>query len=163
MSNRAIRKRVRKLEERIIPKPKEDLILVWSSGPKDEPHGKYGYRKYHILTGEVEACTEDEEIELLREAYYRIPPKVKKRVNYWSSFEKFKEQHICNCEQVDNDARAHDEENKHLQELDKMAFEAAVKNFIDSIKRDIYTLIRTGEIENNESVQKILSLFDYDE
>ena len=98
LNNRALRKRIKKIEERITPKPKEDLILVWSFGSPDEPHGKYGYRKYHMNIEETEACTEEEEIEFLREAYLRIPRSARKRVKYWSSFEKFKEQHRCYCE-----------------------------------------------------------------
>ena len=159
LSDRVIKKRIRKLEERIIPRPEDDLVLVWSSGPKDEPHGKYGYRKYHIKTGEVEACTEDEEIELLRQAYYRIPPKVRKRVNYWASFEKFKEQHLFNNRLIDLDP----EKQKDLEELREDMVVAILSNFKDKIRRDIYRRIQIGEIEENESVIKILAMFDVDD
>ena len=65
MNNRAILRRVKKVEERFLPKVKEDLVVVWSFGSEDEPHGKYGYRKVHMYTGEKEACTEEEELEFL--------------------------------------------------------------------------------------------------
>ena len=97
MNNRAILRRVKKVEERFLPKVKEDLVVVWSFGSSDEPHGKYGYRKLHIHTGEKEACTEEEELEFLRDAYESIPFKVRKRTQYWSSFQNFLAYHRCKC------------------------------------------------------------------
>ena len=159
MNNRTVIRRIKKIEDIIVPQPREDLVVVWSFGSEDEPHGKYGYRKYHNKTGEVEACTEDEEIELLRQAYYRIPPKVRKRVNYWASFEKFKEQHLFNNRLIDLDP----EKQKDLEELNKDIIVASLCNFKDKIRRDIYRRIQIGEIEENESVRKILAMFDVDD
>jgi len=97
LNNRAVIKRIIKIEERIVPKPREDLVVVWSFGSDDEPHGKFGYRKFHVYTGFKEACTEEEEHEFLLEAYEKIPLKARKNVVYWSSFQKFLEHHRCKC------------------------------------------------------------------
>ena len=97
MNNRTVIRRIKKIEDIIVPQPKEDLVVVWSFGSEDEPHGKYGYRKFHIYSGFKEPCTEEEEHEFLLEAYERIPLKARKNVVYWSSFEKFLEHHRCKC------------------------------------------------------------------
>ena len=144
------------IEEKIVSIPKDDLLLVWGFGPKDECHGRYGYRKYHMHTGEIEACTEEEENEYLRKAYSRIPPKVRNQVKYWSSFEKFKEQYTCYCEGAHSEV----ESKINWERLDEKALRAMVSNFIIAMKMEIYTLIRKGEIEESEDVKKILSLFD---
>jgi hypothetical protein len=97
LNNRAILRRVKKVEERFSPKVKDDLVVVWSFGSSDEPHGKYGYRKVHLYTGLKEACTEEEEFEFLREAYESIPLQVRKRTQYWSSFQNFLAYRRCKC------------------------------------------------------------------
>ena len=97
LNNRAVIRRIRKIEDVIVPQAREDLVLVWSFGSEEEPHGKFGYRKFHVYTGFKEACTEEEEHEFLYEAYERIPLKARKNVEYWSSFQKFLEHHRCNC------------------------------------------------------------------
>ena len=61
LSNKTIIRRLRKIEEKLSLNQKEDVVIVWSFGPDDEPHGKYGYRKFHLYTGLNEACTEEEE------------------------------------------------------------------------------------------------------
>ena len=152
--NRGLRTRVRKIEERVFPKPNDDYILVWSFGSPDEPHGKYGYRKFHIHTEEKEACTEEEEIEFLRKAYLRIPDSARKQVNHWSSFEKFKKQNRCTC-------KIHRNSGSHIDwvELNSQILSAALKNFKDSLRMNIWKLIRSGEIEKTKEVERILSLF----
>ena len=97
MNNRTVIRRIKKIEDIIVPHPKEDLVVVWSFGSEDEPHGKYGYRKFHVHTGLKEACTEEEEHEFLLEAYERIPLKARKNVDYWRSFQNFLEHHRCKC------------------------------------------------------------------
>ena len=97
MSNKTIIRRLRKIEEKLSLGQKEDVVIVWSFGPDDEPHGKYGYRKFHIYTGLKEACTEEEEFEFLREAYEDVPLEARKRVKYWSSFQNFLEHQRCKC------------------------------------------------------------------
>ena len=97
LSSRTIRKRIEKIEEKVSSKPEEDIVLVLSFGSSDELHGKYGYRKFHIYSQEREACSEEEELEYLREAYDRIPLETRNRVEYWSCFEKFQEYSRCKC------------------------------------------------------------------
>lgn len=153
MRNRSLRKRIKKLEDIIAPKPEDDRILVGNCGPSDEPHGKYGYRKYHIDTGEVEACTEEEESEFLRATYLSVPRKIRKRFPGWSNFKRFKEGHRCKC-------NLHDKSEILGEEFFKRSLQAILTNFIKSMERDIYALIREGKIQKTEDVDKILSLFD---
>jgi len=129
LNNRAILRRVRKVEERFLPKVKEDLVVVWSFGSSDEPHGKYGYRKLHIYTGLKEACTEEEELEFLREAYESIPPKVRKRTQYWSSFQNFLAYHRCKCpvHRADGETKGA-EIQRMLREYDEVIEKAAKQN-----------------------------------
>ena len=129
MNNRAILRRVRKVEERFLPKVKEDLVVVWSFGSSDEPHGKYGYRKLHIHTGEKEACTEEEELEFLREAYESIPFNVRKRTQYWSSFQNFLAYHRCKCpvHRADGENKGA-EIQRMLREYDEVTEKAAKRN-----------------------------------
>ena len=82
--------------------------------------------------------------------------KVRNQVKYWSSFEKFKEQYRCYCE----DAHREVESKINWEKFDENTLRAMISNFINKMKRDIYTLIRNGEIEESEDVKKILSLFD---
>ena len=42
MNNRSVIKRIRKIEDIIVLKPREDLVVVWSFGSDDEPHGVMG-------------------------------------------------------------------------------------------------------------------------
>jgi len=58
-----LKRKVEKIEQKSARKHPVDLVVIFSFGPDDEPHGKYGYRKVHMNTGEVEACTEEEELE----------------------------------------------------------------------------------------------------
>jgi hypothetical protein len=106
----------------------------------------------------LEACTEEEELEFLRVAYLKIPPKISKRVPGLSDFEEYKERHKCKC-------NLHDESNsvKLSGEFFTKCVRAAVHNIIDEMRRDIYTLIRTGEIQETEYVRKVLSLFEWED
>ena len=126
MSNKTIIRRLRKIEEKLSLGQKEDVVIVWSFGPDDEPHGKYGYRKFHIYSGLKEACTEEEEFRLLQEAYDNVPPEARKNVSYWSSFQKFLEHQRCKCpvHRVDVDFRAA-EIQKMLKEYDEVLEKAA--------------------------------------
>lgn len=90
-----LRKELRQLKQQVTPKPKRDIVVIFSFGPDDEPHGKYGYRKVHMNTGEVEACTEEEELEMMKEYYDNLDVKFKKKV----SFEQFCKQNECTCGQ----------------------------------------------------------------
>lgn len=97
LNNRTIFRRLRKVEEKLSLEQREDIVIIWSFGSENEPHGKYGYRKFHIYTGLKEACTEEEEFKLMREAYEDVPLKARKRVKYWSSFQNFVEHQRCKC------------------------------------------------------------------
>ena len=97
MNNKTIIRRLTRVETKLSSEQKEDIVIIWSFGSEDEPHGKYGYRKFHVCTGFKEACTEEEEHEFLLEAYERIPLKARKNVDYWRSFESFLESHRCKC------------------------------------------------------------------
>ena len=139
MNNRAVIKRIRKIEERFLPKGKEDLVVVWSFGSSDEPHGKYGYRKFHIYTGEKEACTEEEELEFLREAYESIPLKVRKRTQYWSSFQNFLAYHRCKCpvHRADGETKGA-EIQRMLREYDDVLEKVAKQN-IEAREQELLT------------------------
>jgi hypothetical protein len=126
LSNKTIIRRLRRIEEKLAPNQEKDIVIVWSFGSDDEPHGKYGYRKFHIYTGLKEACTEEEEFEFLREAYDKVPLEARKNVPYWSSFQKFLEHQRCKCpvHRVDVDFRAA-EIQKMLREYDEVIEKAA--------------------------------------
>jgi hypothetical protein len=126
LSNKTIIRRLRKIEEKLSLNQKDDVVIVWSFGPDDEPHGKYGYRKFHVYTGLKEACTEEEEFKLLREAYDNVPLEARKNVPYWSSFQKFLEHQRCKCpvHRTDVDLRAA-EIQRLLREYDEVLEKAA--------------------------------------
>jgi hypothetical protein len=137
MNNRSVIRRIRKIEDMIVLKPREDLVVVWSFGSDDEPHGKYGYRKFHVYTGLKEACTEEEEQEFLLEAYERIPLKARKNVKYWSSFQNFLEYHRCKCPLhiADEDPNAVKIQNM-LREYEEV-LEKVAKRSIEAREREI--------------------------
>ena len=81
LSNKTIFRRLRRIEE-LAPNQENDIVVVWSFGPEDEPHGKYGYRKLHLYTGLKEACTEEEELRYIKQAYEDIPLESRKSVAY---------------------------------------------------------------------------------
>lgn len=137
MNVRAIAKRIEKIEEKVAPKPKADLVVVWCFGSDDEPHGKYGYRKLHVHTGEKEACTEEEELELLREAYESIPVEARKRARYWSSFKNFLEHRRCKCPVHKVDAQTKGAEIDRLLHEYNEAIEKAAKRNIESKEREL--------------------------
>jgi hypothetical protein len=139
LNNRAVFKRIRKVEERFLPKVKEDLVVVWSFGSSDEPHGKYGYRKIHIYTGEKEACTEEEEFEFLREAYESIPLQVRKRTQYWSSFQNFLAYRRCKCavHRADEETKGA-EIQRMLREYDEVIEKVAKQN-IETREKELLT------------------------
>ena len=97
MNNKTIIRRIRRIEAELLLNQKEDVVIVWSFGPDDEPHGKYGYRKLHVYTGLKEACTEEEELRYLKQAYDDVPIQVRKNVAYWTSFEVFLKHQRCKC------------------------------------------------------------------
>jgi len=91
-----LKKKVEKLEQMLAPKLPDDIVMIFSWGLSEEPHGKYGYRKRHMLTGEVEPIEEKEELEMMREFYdTQVSAELKKRV--WPTFEKFLKCHECKC------------------------------------------------------------------
>jgi hypothetical protein len=126
LNNRTLLSRIKKIEEKFSLDQREDVVVVWSFGPDDEPHGKFGYRKFHIYTGLKEACTEEEEIQLLREAYEKIPPEARDNIEYWTSFESFLEHQRCECpiHRADVDVRAA-EIQKLLKDYDEILEKAA--------------------------------------
>ena len=143
LSNKTIIRRLRKIEAKLSSEQKEDVVIVWSFGPEDEPHGKYGYRKLHVYTGLKEACTEEEEFKLLREAYEDVPLEARKRVKYWSSFQKFLEHQRCKCplHRADEETKGA-EIQKLLREYDEILEKAAIAH----IKaRELEILNRQGE------------------
>ena len=132
-----LKKKVEKLEQMLAPKPKVDLVVVWGFGRDDEPHGKYGYRKLHIYTGEKESCTEEEELKLLREAYEGIPLEARKRARYWSSFKNFLEYRRCKCPVHKADAQTQAAEiERLLREYDEVIEKAAKRN-IEAKEREL--------------------------
>jgi len=143
LSNKTVIRRLRRIEEKLSPNQKEDVVIVWSFGPEDEPHGKYGYRKFHIYTGLKEACTEEEEFEFLKEAYERVPLGARKNVKYWSNFQKFIEHQRCKCplHRVDKKTKGA-EIQKLLKEYDEVLEKAAIAQ-INAREREI--LNRSGE------------------
>ncbi len=137
MNVRGVLKRIERIEDEIVPKPKDDLVMVWSFGPDDEPHGKYGYRKLHLHTGEIESCTEEEELELLREAYDAIPLEARKRTRCWSSFENFLEYRRCKCPAHKTSAETQAAEIKRLlREYDDVLEKVAKRN-IEAREREL--------------------------
>jgi len=129
LNNRTLLSRIRKIEEKLSLDQREDVVVVWSFGPDDEPHGKFGYRKFHVYTGLKEACTEEEEFEFLREAYENVPPQARKNIEYWASFERFLEHQRCKCpvHRDDKEVRAA-EIQKLLKEYNEALEKAARKN-----------------------------------
>ena len=85
-----LQKRVKRLERILAPKPPEDVVVVLSFDPDEEPHGKYGHRKMHMLTGEVEQVDEQDEIDMLRGHYEKqVPVHCKKADGVYPTFEVF--------------------------------------------------------------------------
>jgi len=141
LSNKTIFRRLRRIEEKLAPNQENDIVVVWSFGPEDEPHGKYGYRKLHVYTGLKEACTEEEELRYIKQAYEDIPLESRKSVAYWSSFEAFLKHQKCKCpvHRVEGDFGAEEIEDL-LKQFDDVLEEAARAN-IEA---------RTLDILNNE-------------
>jgi len=97
-----IKKEVDKIKEKVALKHRDDLVIIFSFGPDDEPHGKYGFRKLHVFeehqqNGKYEACSEEDELRMMRERYADMADEVKKNTPYWSTWEKFLEYHRCKC------------------------------------------------------------------
>ena len=126
LNNKTIIRRIRRIEAELSLNQKEGVVIIWSFGPDDEPHGKYGYRKFHVYTGLKEACTEEEEFKLLREEYDNVPLEARKNVPYWSSFQKFLEHQRCKCpvHRADVDFRAAEIKNM-LRQCDEVIEKAA--------------------------------------
>jgi len=81
-----------------MPKPPTDIVIMFSFGPHDEPHGLYGHRKRNMNTGEMEAVSLEDELRMLREYYeHSVPKHCKERSGHFNTFEKFLEYHRCNC------------------------------------------------------------------
>lgn len=129
MNNRTILSRIKKIEEKYSLNQKQDVVVVWSFGPDDEPHGKFGYRKLHVYTGVKEACTEEEEFNLLREAYEKVPLEARKNIEYWASFESFLEHQRCKCPIHSADVEVRTAEiKKLLKDYDEILEKAAREN-----------------------------------
>jgi hypothetical protein len=93
-----LQRRVKRLEQTLTPKPPDDIVVIFSFGPDEESHGKYGHRKRHMLTGEVEPVDEEDEIGMLRDYYEtQIPRHCKKADGVYPTFEFFLRSHECKC------------------------------------------------------------------
>ena len=94
-SQAAIQKEIEEIKQRFIP-PK-DIVMIFSFGPDDASHGKYGHRKFHIFTGETEPVDEATELEMLRKSYDELPEHCHKEGHVWSTFEKYLKSRECKC------------------------------------------------------------------
>ena len=93
-----LQKRVKRLEYAFAPKPPSDIVMVVSFGPDEEPHGRYGHRKVHVFTGELEPVDEQDEIEILRDYYeMHVPSHFKKTDSVYLTFEVFLKSQECKC------------------------------------------------------------------
>jgi hypothetical protein len=98
MSVVTVQREVKKLRERLLPKPKKEVwVHCQFAWDRDKPHGKYGGQLLEIYTSQHKAPSEREELEMLRESYADIPVEVRERAPYWSTWEKFLEHNRCKC------------------------------------------------------------------
>jgi hypothetical protein len=128
---------LRRIEEKLAPNQEKDIVIVWSFGPEDEPHGKYGYRKLHVYTGLKEACTEEEELRYLKQAYDDIPLESRKNVAYWSSFEDYLKHQRCKCPMHSDDVDFRAAEIQDLLKKFDETLEAAARANIEARALDI--------------------------
>lgn len=94
-SQAAIQREIEEIKQRFIP-PK-DIWIIFSFGPIDSSHGKYGHRKLNVFTGETEPVDEATEIEMLRDYYGNLPKHCKVKCHMWETFEKFLKTRECKC------------------------------------------------------------------
>jgi hypothetical protein len=137
LSNKTIIRRLRRIEAKFSPGQEEDIVIVWSFGPENEPHGKYGYRKFHLYTGLKEACTEEEEFEFLMEAWEKIPLKARKNIEYWQSFQKFLEHQRCNCPVHRSEENSKGAEIQKLLKKYNEVVDKVVNRYFDAKKHEI--------------------------
>jgi len=90
-----VKREVKQLKRSLLPK--KDIVWIITFGPNDEPHGKYGYRKHHMFTGEIEAVPEDEERLSLKRSFKKLPNHCSNPNHMWSTFEKYLKSHECKC------------------------------------------------------------------
>lgn len=91
-----VKREVEELKQRIIP-PKDIWICTVLTWDKSQPHGKYGGQCLKMGTHECKAMSDEEEMSLLKEIYAGIPKKVRKRTDYWDSWDHFLEHSKCDC------------------------------------------------------------------
>lgn len=70
-----IKREVDQVKQAVNPKPPKDIWLAWHFGSDDEPHGKYGFRRIGMSTGEMQPVAEIDEIAELKRWYEQDCPK----------------------------------------------------------------------------------------
>lgn len=99
-STKLLLKKVKMLERVLTPKPPRDIVIMFTFGRDDEPHGKYGHRLRNMLTGECEPVELAVEIEQLRDYYETKVPQHAKRQHdgySWATFTDFLKSNECKC------------------------------------------------------------------